>query len=222
MTLSNILEDYEKDSYGTIDESGAGLSRVLKFLEDGQDFLIITASRGGNSRKKNAQRNNDLIKGIRSDVGTKSGAYKLVGHWKECSEPLEDGQKISDCKGTIKDTLEDSWLIPKPKGISSEEFFDVAKKYAVKYDQDGFVIRLDGKLTLNGKDGSEWANLGKANNKSLSNGFSRIVDVQGFSELKKNRGKGKTANIVFESLTIVVPKDSNISKQIFQTANILY
>ena len=221
MTLTQIA-NYEEDSYGAIDESGAGLSRVLKFLEDGQDFLMITASRGSFSRKKNSSRNNDLIKGIRSDIGSKAGAYKLVGHWKECSDKLEDGQKISDCKGTIKDTLEDSWLIPKPDDISSEEFFEVAQKYAKKYDQDSFVIRLKGKLTLNGKDGAEWQDLGKANNKSLSQGFSRVIDVQGFSELKKHRGKGRTANIVFESLNLVVPKDSNSSKRLFLSANILY
>lgn len=223
MTLGKILQErYEIDSYGTIDESGAGISRVLKTLEDGNDFLIITASRGKFSKKENAKRNSQLIKSIRDELGVKSGAYKLVGHWKECNHKLEDGQKISDCKGAIKDELEESWLIPKPKNIAPEEFLDIAKKVAKKYDQDAFVIRIDGKLTLNGKDGTVWEDLGKADKKSISTGFSRIIDVQGYSELKKQRNKGRNINIIFEDIALVVPKDNNNSKRLFASANILY
>lgn len=221
MTLSNLLLENE-DGYGQVDESGAGISRVLKTLENNADFLIITAFRGSNTKKENQKANNELIKYIRSEFGNKAGAYKLVGHWKECSEPLEDGQKISDCKGTIKDSLEESWLIARPKDVTKEDFFSTAKKTAKKYNQDAFVIRQNGVLTLNGKDGETWADLGKANKKSLSTGFSRVIDVQGYSELKKTRKSGRNINIIFEELSIMIPKGNNSSKQLFSVANILY
>jgi hypothetical protein len=222
MNYRDLLENQYDLEYGRVDESGAGISRVLKTLDSGVDFLIITAFRGTSSKKENTQNNNKLIKYIRSEYGTKIGAYKLVGHWKECSEPLKDNEKISDCKGQITDTLEESWLIVKPDDFNSEDFLKIAIKSATKYNQDAFIIRKDGKLTINGKDGTVWEDLGKANKKSLSQGFSKIVDVQGFSELKKNRGKGRSANIVFESLNIVIPKEQNSSKELFTRANILY
>ncbi len=219
MNFRELLMD---NDYGKIDESGAGITRVLQKLEEDNDFLVITAFRGNKSFKENQKANNDLIKSIRSDLGKKSGAYKLVGHWKECSIPLKDKEKISACKGTIKDTLEESWLIIRPSDIDPKLFFNTAKDISKKYNQDAFVIRIDGKLTLNGKDGTEWEDLGKADKKSLSNGFSRILDVQGYSELKKNRGKGRSLNIIFEDINIKIPNDSNSSRQLFNSANILY
>lgn len=218
----SLKEQYELDSIGTIDESGAGLSRVLSKLEDGKDFMFITASRGSFSKKENQSNNNDLIKFYRDITKSENGAYKIVGHWKECSDELKDGETISDCKGDITNTLEETWLIIKPDDIDSKTFNYIAIKIARKYNQDAYVIRLDNKLTLNGKDGEEWADLGKADKDSLSTGFNKIVNVQGYSEIKKLRAKGRTINIVFENLYVVIPKNNNSSKQLFSKANILF
>jgi hypothetical protein len=217
-----IKEQYENDYTGTLDESGAGLSRVLSKLDDGSDFLFITAARGGNSKKVNASNNNDLLRFFREETKSNAGAYKIVGHWKECSQELKDDEKISDCKGSITNALEETWLIIRPDNISPEEFNNIAIKISRKYNQDAYVIRLNNKLTLNGKDGTVWSDLGKANKDSLSTGFNKIVNVQGYSELAKLRSKGRIANIVFEGLFSVVPKNTNSSKLLFDKVNILF
>lgn len=214
--------EYILEGYGKVDESGAGIARVLSKLEDENDFLIITAFRGNLSKKENLVNNNKLIKDLRNDLDKKVGAYKLVGHWKECTEPLKDNEKISDCKGSIKDSLEESWLIIRPNEINQKDFINVAQSIAQKYNQDAYVIRINGKLTLNGKDGTEWEDLGIASKKSISNGFGRILDLQGYSELKKNRNKGRSINIIFEDLSIKIPDDTNSSKRLFSSANILF
>lgn len=216
-----ITESYERDYYGTIDESGAGLSRVLSKLDSGVDFLFITASRGSLSKKENAERNNELIKYVRSEVGQKIGAYKIIGHWKECSVELKDNETIKDCPNVVN-ALEETWLFTKPVNVSSEQFNDLAQKVSKKYEQDAYVIRLNGKLTLNGKDGIEWADLGSASKDSLTTGFNKIVNVQGYSELSKLRKKGRTENIVFESLYTAKPKDNIASKRLFSELGILY
>jgi len=220
--MEKFKEYLENNEYGKIDESGAGIARVLSKLESGDDFLIITAFRGNLTKKENQSNNNKLIKDLRTQVGKKIGAYKLVGHWKECSEPLKDDEKINDCKGLIKDSLEESWLIIRPSTISQEIFIKVANNIARKFEQDAYVIRINNKLTLNGKDGTEWGDLGKADKKSISNGFGRILGIQGYSELKKNRSKGKNINIIFEDINIKVPDNTISSKRLFDYAKILY
>jgi len=218
------FKQYLENSIGQIDESGAGITRVLKRLEDNTDFAIVTAFRGSNTRKQNIANNNKLIKDIRAELGQQVGAYKLVGHWKECSVPLEKGETIKDCKGKITNALEESWMVIRPDLISLDRFENAIKKVAKKYDQDAYIIRKNGKLTLNGKDGEVWDDLGKANKDSISTGFERIVDIQGYSELKKDRVHGKTRHIIFEDFQVdlIVPKDNNFSKMLFEKANILY
>jgi hypothetical protein len=76
------FKQYIIEGIGEINE--AGISRVLKTLEDGVDFAIITAFRGNKTTKENLKDNNQLIKDIRGELGQKVGAYKIVGHWKEC------------------------------------------------------------------------------------------------------------------------------------------
>jgi len=218
----NTFEEYLIEQYGQIDESGAGLSRVLNKLNSESDFLFITAFRNTNTTKKNIQDNNALIKSIRDEIKEKIGAYKIVGHWKECSKPLEDKLTIKDCKGKIINALEETWLIIKPSNISSDDFDELAQKMSKKYDQDAYIIRKNEKLTLNGKDGTVWEDLGKTSYDSLSSGFQKIIDKQGYSELKKLRRKGRVQNIVFEGLYSIIPKDNNMSKMLFKKANILY
>jgi hypothetical protein len=216
------FKQYISECIGKINE--AGFTRVLKNMQDGGDFAIITASRGSNTTKENIKRNNQLIHDLRDELGQKLGAYKIVGHWKECSVPLKDGEKIKDCKGSIINALEESWWVPKPEDISSEDFEKAIQNMAKKYDQDAYVIRKNGKLTLNGKDGSIWQDLGKADKNSVAVGLKRLLDKQGYSELKKDRQHGKNRNIIFEDFKIetIKPKDSNSSKALFEYGKILY
>ena len=216
------FKEYITECIGEINE--AGISRVLKNMEDGDDFAIVTAFRGSRSTKENLKNNNQLIKDIRGELGQKVGAYKIIGHWKECSVPLKQGEGIKDCKGKITNALEESWWVVKPEHIPSDRFENAIQKAARKYDQDGYIIRKNGKLTVNGKDGTVWNDLGKADKNSISTGFKRILNKEGYSELKKDRVHGKVRNIIFEDFKIGLlnPKDSNISKMIFKEAGILY
>ena len=224
-SLNEVVKEYEQDFYGTLDESGAGIKRVLKQIEN-HNFLLISAFRQSYSRKENIQRNNQLIKDIRSELGTeKSGGYKIVGHWKECSEPLKDNETIKDCKGKIVNALEESWLVPSDEPV--EKLIEIGKKLAQKYDQDGFIVGDDKGVYLYGKDGSLWETWGKASEKSLKQGFAAIAGLQGYTELKKDRAHGRVNNIVFEgfepfNIYLSVPKDNNISKQIFEKSGILW
>jgi len=217
-----FIEEFYKNDIGELDESGAGISRVLQQLDSDVDFAMITAFRGDKSKKTNTSNNNALIQNIRKDLVKNVGAYKIVGHWKECTVPLKDGETIKDCKGSVENALESTWLIIKPDNISSDRFENAIKKQAKKYNQDAYVIRKNGKLTLNGKDGEVWDDLGKVNKKSLSTGFSRILDTQGYSELEKDRKHGKNRNIIFEDIYTIKPKNQNSSKSLFSHSNILY
>lgn len=213
-----LFEEYEQIGFGSIDESGAGLSRVLKRMEDGNKFIMITASRNKYSKKENHRRNNELLRAYRDEFGKKVGAYKLIGHWKECSSPLKDNEKIGDCKGKIVNSLEETWMINVEDLKVMEKF---SQKMAEKYNQDAYIV-LNGKdIKLKGKDGSVWETWKKPGYDSLSSGFAKIVDLQGYSELGKNRKHGNKQNIVFENLQIVIPKDNNASKMLFEKMGIL-
>ena len=213
-----------KPSIGKIDESGAGIKRVMSQLQSDKSFAIISAFRFSNSKKENISRNNRLIKEIRADLGIKTGAYKLVGHWKECSIPLKDGETIKDCKGKVTNALEESWLILKPDNVSDEEFEKAIQKQAQKYEQDGYIIRNTKGLFLKSKTGEVWEKWGDITKNNLKKGFEELLSRQGYTELKKDRVHGRVQSIVFESFEVdlVVPDDSISSKMIFGYSNILY
>lgn len=219
--IQDLIIQYEQDGLGTINinEAGSNLQRVISQAKD-KDFIIITASRAKFSRSENAKRNNELLKSLRIALGTKIGAYKIVGHWKEAAEPLEPGQTFDDYTGPITNALEDSWLIVKPDDISIEDLDNQAQILAKKYDQDAYVFKSDNSIFLKGKDGDVWNNLGSVSTDSVSRGFEKILNTQGYSELKKLRDKGRIQNIVFENLFIASPKDNISSKQLFETNNI--
>jgi len=218
--------DCEDTVYGRLDESGAGIKRVISQLGK-EDFIIISASRGANSKKINRSRHNQLIKSIRSafEGGSKDfGSYQLVGSWKECTKKLEGDQKISDCVaigGEIKNALELSWAIPKPASVDSADLFKIGQSLAKQYNQDAFIAKIDGKMGLFGKDGSQWETWGNVSQQSITKGFEKIISLQGFSSLKKDRDRGIVRNIIFESLNVMIPEDNNYSKQLFETAHIL-
>ena len=221
--LRETKEDF-KPSIGKIDESGAGIKRVMSQLQSDKSFAIISAFRFTNSKKENIHRNNHLIKEVRAELGTKTGAYKLVGHWKECSVPLKDGETIKDCKGKVTNALEESWLILKPDDISDEVFEKAIQKQAQKYEQDGYIIRNAKGLFLKSKTGEVWEKWGDITKDNLKKGFEDLLSRQGYTELKKDRVHGRVQSIVFESFDIdlVVPDDSISSKMLFGHANILY
>lgn len=235
-----LYEIHESDGDSRVVlESGASLARVMDKLNSDIEFGLITAFRkydeeGNKVPLKEKQKwNNELIKFFREHLGKTSsyGAYRMVGHWKECSVTLPDGVKISACSehgGQIEDSLEETWLIL--NDTKSKYFFEALQATAEKYNQDGFIARVNGEFGLFGKDGDKWADFEKVNEKSLSDSFKRIVNLQGYSELKKKRTKGKLHNIIFDEVVsesiefsgINVPDCTNSSHMIYTAMNILY
>jgi hypothetical protein len=171
---------------------------------------MITAFRGGRSLKDNQSRNTQLLKDFRQTLGnpTGYGAHRLIGHWKECSVNLPKGKTVGDCSdlgGELKDVLEETWLVLNDKNTDSKDFFDTACKMAEKYNQDSFLARTKYKnFGVYSKDGSELAPFSVVNDKTFRTGFVKIIDVQGYSELKKVKGAGRVFSIVIESLNIGV------------------
>jgi len=236
MRLDTYLTDDLEVEERCILESGASLSRVMSKLKDESvDFCIITAFRKYENGEKvsiktNQTKNNQLLKDVRSKLGKGYGAYRLVGHWKECSVELPDDINISQCSsygGRIEDSLEESWLILNQP--STDLFFGVMQQIAKKYKQDAFVARIDGDFGLYGKDGSKWENFGKVSNDSISSSFKKVIGLQGYSELKKKRIKGDVHNIIFDKLTeninflgISVPNATNSSGMLYKSMNILW
>ena len=227
MKFKNYLElIYKQDNEieeRTLLESGASLSRILSKLKGDDDFVMITAFRKNNTYKQNQQNNNSLIKSLRQKLGNIKayGAYRLVGHWKECSVELPDNITIDKCSeydGKIQDTLEESWLILNDQ--KNPKFFDVTLEMARKYKQDAIVARIGKDFGLFGKNGKKWEDFGAISGKSIDYGFNRIIGLQGFTELKKTRNKGRIINIILEGISI--PNPSNSSNKLYKAMNLLY
>ena len=222
--LKEILEEI---GFGKISE--ATFERIKKMIQNSEnDFVIITASRGDYTRKENQKRNTELLQELRKKLNRKDiGAYRLVGHWKECSKELPQGSNISDCSkigGKIIDSLEDSWFINIPQDIDKKEFEKVIQDLAKKYSQDAYIIRINGKTELKGKDGSSWEifkNVSGNPDNFVTIGFKSLLRRQGFTQFKKDRDSGKIRSIIFEVFS-VGPKNNNMSKMLFSKMGIRY
>jgi predicted nucleic-acid-binding Zn-ribbon protein len=212
-----FIKQFEENEVGTIVE--ATFKRVVSAIQN-NTFAMITASRGNYTKSENKKRNKQLLQDLREILGTKTvGAYPLVGHWKECSVELPEDSKISDCEklgGKLKDSLEQSWLVNKPEKVSEEDFFNACMKVAKKYEQDGFVFKGEShKFAVYTKDGKvDFAFSKNPDDESITLGFEKIIDLQGFSQYKKDRDNGLVRNIVFETY-FVLPKSNISSKRAF-------
>jgi len=233
--LINDSDDEERK----ILESGASIKRVMSKLKDiTVDFGMITSFRKYDDKnnkvslKVNQANNNKLLRTLRSKLGDNKGygAYRLIGHWKECSIDLPDGTNISKCVsfgGKVESVLEESWLIlNQPK---SDNFFNVLQSMAKQFNQDAFISRVNGDFGLFGKDGNKWESYGNLTDKSISKGFKDIIGLQGYSELKKKRSHGDIQNIIFSSISeniefdgISVPNDHNASYMLYKYMNLLW
>ena len=230
--LNQLNEFYKESEIGMLSE--AQLSRILSKIDSGVDFAIISGCRYMNSKAENAKRNNQLLKDLRNMYGSKKfGAYKLVGHWKECSEEISD-EESKDLKfdeyrklciskgGHLIDALESSWFITIPEGAYNKTF-DILLKLAKKYEQNAFIARNNGKISVYSKTGEKQQDFQKSNNAKdiLSNGFMRILGQQGYNEFKKDRDRCKCRHLVFEMYG-VVPDLSNSSHMLFTIMGINY
>jgi hypothetical protein len=199
---------YEEDGdshYTRIDE--AGLSRIFETLANNDiDFVIISGFRNFDeegkklSYKQNKQRNNQLIRNIRSNIGEKIGAYRMIGKWVECSKKIPEDKKLSDCAsigGTLIDSMEESWLIP--NATKNKDFFEVCRKEAEKYSQDAFIARNNKDFGVFLSSGKKEVSFKEVTKETIKDGIAAIKDIQGYSINREDRRKkGNIRSIVFK------------------------
>ena len=130
--------------------SEAGLSRIITQIKiDKKDFSTISAFRGNLTRKENEARNKQLRASLRP---YKIGTYSLIGHWQECSDPNVEYKACP--KDKLIDVIERSYLIVRPDNITQDSFKKIITELCAKYQQDGAILSIDGKIYLIEKTGA--------------------------------------------------------------------
>lgn len=224
--------------------SGANLGRILQRLESSVDFIIVTSFRAfdvvdGALVPRSKSKNEKLFSGVpaevRSELGTtRIGAYWLVGHWTE-----------STPQGVV-DSVEYSWLLAKDDPqVSEKAWLDIGTHLARKYDQDAFIIRQGGTMTLRSKDGSvlqtlstvgavedAWANLAKLRESGQPYGYSEVGKLHGrgrhiplvFPETKAASGAYRVtgSGAAYKPEFFVAEPHNNSSKQYFKALGVQY
>lgn len=163
------FDDWGPESENVNLISEAGLSRLIRKFEEGEDFAILTAYRGEYNKKKNIQRNRKL----RGELNKrKMGVYQLVGHWQECS--LSDVPYEKCPKNELKDVIERSYMVVKPKEWNRENFESLIVSLVKKFDQDGAVIKQD-KYKVIEKSGNKFDIGSKLSLGKIAQGYSQHV-----------------------------------------------
>lgn len=181
--------------------SEAGLSRMLSQIKSDQEFAIITAYRGNYSKEQNISRNRDL----RSELNKKRmGPYQLVGHWQECQDSSYDYKNCP--KNLLKDVIERSYLVVRPRDMSSEEFREFVVSMLQKFEQDGAVHRSGNDINILQKTGESF---------KIGSGMSIGKIAQGYSQHVKK------TNVPFTFEGVEVPS-TNIGRRLFQEAGLSY
>lgn len=195
------LDDWGPNSNNTNLISEAGLARMLSRIENDQEFSILTAYRGNYDKNKNIARNRDL----RGELNKKKmGAYQLVGHWQECEDP---GISYQNCpKDKLHDVVERSYLVVKPKEMSSEDFRNFIVEMLKKFEQDGAVYKSGNDINILEKTGSMF---------KIGSGMALGKIAQGYSQ-----HVNKT-NVPFTFEGVEVPA-TNMGRRLFQEAGLYY
>ena len=165
ITLEQLVKIIKSGDKTRINE--ASLGRVYQHIQrDASDsFAILTAFRGGFTKKQNIQRNKKLQSDVRS-MGL--GFFKVKGYWVECQDSsLEYSDYPDDMKVPV---VEDSLFVP---NITKEQ----AVKMAKKYDQDAIIYSgsdTGDKVELVSKSGSTIMNLGKFNPNKIAQAYTKV------------------------------------------------
>lgn len=170
----------------------ASLGRVYQHITKNasESFAILTAFRGGYSKKENLQRNKKLQGDVRS-LG--KGFFKVKGYWVECQDPdLEYSKCPDDMKVPV---VEDSLFVP---NITKEH----AVKLGKKYDQDAVIYsgeETNGQVELISKSGSSIMKLGKFSPSKIAQAYTRIKGSSFTFEGFEYRPTGQMESLVFET-----------------------
>ncbi len=211
------LNEYYSQIGGIGELSEATFNRILSVLNNPKiNFVIISY-------------NLEILKDIRDKYSKQIGAYKLVGHWKECSIPLEDDfdnleNLTKAClkqDGHIQDSLEESLFIRFDKGITSDILSFICS-LAKKYKQEAFITRINGKLKLYSSNCDVFYTFSTASGyDALATSYKALLNKQVYSQWKNDRAHGKTRSLVLERFYGITPT-TNFGKMAFKSAHLLY
>jgi len=194
ITLEDIATAIKSGDKDKVNE--ASLGRVYQHIKKdaSESFAILTAFRGGLSKRDNIKRNKQLQSDVRS-LGY--GFFKVKGYWQECQDPEIE---YSECPDDLKvPVVEESLFVP---NISQKE----AVKLAKKYDQDGIVYQgkeTNDKVEIVSKTGSSLAKLGKFSPNKIARGYTQIkgrnFTFEGFEYKPSGQISGMLLNVLIEN-----------------------
>ena len=122
------IVDYEiLNENQIINEAGAGINRLMNHMKE-NDFAIMSANRNENTMEQNKQANQKLSSELQSK---RAGFVNLIGHWEE----IQTGQQ-----GETVDVKEQSFFIPKPEGMDTDEFKEWIVGLGDEFEQDAVLI----------------------------------------------------------------------------------
>ena len=128
--VANSIEDFleSSDSWITLEEGGAGRSRLNRFINQEKiPFFIISAWRGERPSKENRRLSQELVNRLRT-YGV--GVIPLWGVWLE-------KDRITGEKRRVR---ERSFLAVKPKHIDIKKFRGIAVMLMKEFEQEAIVF----------------------------------------------------------------------------------
>lgn len=165
MTLEELANIIKTGDRAKISE--ASLNRVYQHVKGtaSDSFAIITAFRGGFSKKENLDRNKKLESDIRS-LGL--GFFKVKGYWVECQD---DSVEYTNCPpDMLESVVEISFFVP---NITKKDGIRLAKKY----NQDAIVFEdraSDDGVVLLSKSGKTILKLGKFSPNKIKQAYTKL------------------------------------------------
>ena len=142
--------------------NAANLNRVLSRIGSELDFTLITAFRAKEkktddsgspvplSMARNSKLSTELQLNMRDLLPRGSvRAYSLIGHWAD-----------SNPDGAVTNNLEESWVLVKENpDIKGETWLTATLLLAEQFDQDAFVLRSNGEITVRDQKGTALSTL---------------------------------------------------------------
>ena len=191
MTFIDV--DYLEE--GLLNEGG--MSRIVQHFT--KPFAIISAFRDKYSLRENRARNRRLESDLKK-LG--AGGIKLIGHWLEA--PDGTPWEAALASGDVNDVVEESYFVPKPKGMDREDFFLAILGLVKKYQQDAGIVGDNGRAFLLMPSG-DVKSLGKATIGRVSQAYSRL--------------RGRPQTFVFEG---TMHPSSNAHRHLLKERSVLW
>lgn len=191
--------------FGSINE--ANLSRLISQVQN-KDFCIMSAFRTEDyTLEQNRERNRSLLKFLN---GKKMGGYPLIGHWQTAPQGVDYKDATKD---QLVDSIEESFLFPKPENMSREDFIAICSELRDKYDQEAVIIGFH--KTKDDDRSGFYLYFAHGSNDKIGDKLSLGKIAQAYSVMKKK------PNVPFVFEGVIEPK-TNFGKMAFTMYNMEY